>query len=353
MITYWWYRHIHFRPEFEKDNRIDDFAEYYMSSNLRKIKAKGDRIRESVRATRSARAQWSDEREKLLKEPQLVGDADYHSIASKYKRLLALLVLIAVGESGLNMFTATIAMPPAGILAGTLGDVLRMVLAVIVTVGGIVAAEQFLYEVLPSRKYGEGEKAKQHHRKNTSWATMVLWGAVLFGVEAVIYFFGWARVSDIEAGHVNGDIAKALIGVSMVVPIIGGGIAWELRNIHDAYKNRVKLDRLSRRINQADTTIERLCESENGCLQGETIAYWDTYSRIKSFKEYFNSKRNVETAPLAQDRSYAANYSSFYVEAVQRYNQHKERQDPLLKLPSENLGVVNRKLGQDHATVNA
>jgi uncharacterized membrane protein (DUF485 family) len=292
MFSYLWYRFIYFPELFVKDNRVDDFAEVYMSSNLELMKDKGDKIRERVRATRSSKLKWSAGRESLLKDGRLLQDDRFHSVASKYRRLIVILSLIFLAESGLNYFTALIAIPAAGGLAGALGTVLRVAAAIVVTVVGIVGAEVFFDEVLPSEKYGT-DAAEGRHTRN--WARAVLWGTVLVGTEFMIYHFGLLRVRDIGAGKVDPDIAYSIIILSMIVPVIGGGIAWEVSNILDAYKNRLKFDRLSRQVDRADTRIETLNEQENSYLQRETNAYWRMYNKLRGYKEYYNHKRKVET----------------------------------------------------------
>lgn len=348
MFTYWWYRHIHFRPEFEKDTGVGAFAEYYMASNLDKIKQKGDAIRKSLRALMSDRARWLEIRDRLAAEGEMASDADLPEVAAKYRRLLTLLIFVFVGETGLNMFTAMIAIPTAGIFAGIMGDFVRFAIAVVVTAAGIVAAEMLFHEILPSNAYARS--VTKRPSRSRSWPRAAVWALVLFGVEYMIYHFGLARVSDVGGGHVNIDIAKSLIVLSMIVPIVGGGIAWELMGIHSPYKNRVKHDASVRRIDRASTLIEGLREKENGFFQQKTNDYWYTYTRVRSFKEYFNAKKQLKTLPLTSDTHYAATYESFYSEALKRYSSHKEKQDPLaVKLDSTNAGVLGRKVGQDYA----
>lgn len=347
MFSYLWYRHLYFRELFEKDDGIGDFAEVYMSSNIESIKNRGDRIREKVRTTRSDRVTWSDSRETLVREGELLHDDQFHGLASKHRRLTTIFALIALAESGLNYFTALIAIPATGSLAGFLGNIMRVAAAIVVTVVGILSAEFFLDEALPGERYGV--KGPTLHRRN--WARATLWGILLIGTELMIYHFGLLRVRDIGSGQVNPDIAYSIIVLSMIVPLIGGGIAWELSNIHDAYKNRLKFDRYSRKIARADKQIETLNEQENSYLQRETNAYWRTFNKLKGFKEYYNHRLKRETSPLGETRSYAASYEDFYSETLSRYSQHKERQDSLahLKLDSGSYGVVGRKIGQDHA----
>lgn len=349
MFPYIWYRYLYFPQLFVKDNRVDDFAEVYMSSNLEAMKDKGDKIRERVRSTRSNRMKWSAVRDALLRDGRLLQDEDFHTVASKYHRLVLILSLIFLAESGLNYFTALIAIPAAGGLSGAFGTILRVAAAVVVTVVGIVGAEVFFDEVLPSEKYGKDAEERRHAR---NWARAMLWGALLLGTEFMIYHFGLLRVRDIGAGKTDPDIAYSIVVLSMIVPVIAGGIAWEVGNIHDAYKNRLKCDRLAHRIDRADTHIETLNEQENSYVQRETNAYWRTFIKLKGFKEYYNHKRQAETAPLSAERAYAASYETFYGEALLRYNQHKEKQDALgraLKLDAGNYGIVGRKIGQDNA----
>lgn len=346
MFVYWWYRFVRFREEFEKDSGVDVFAEYYMASNIGRIKVRGDRIRKLIRRIASDRADWIDLRDRLAEKGQLPEDAELPALAAKYRRLVLLLAVIAVGESGLNMFTALIAIPAAGILAGLAGDLVRLAVAIIVTVVGIVVAEIFLQEVLPTARNGQ----PAGHRLGRRWPNAILWGSVLVGIEWMIFHFGWARVADIEGGHVNLDVAKSIIALSMLVPLIGGGIAWELDGIRSPYQNRRLYDKCVVRLGRATTAIEGLREQENGFFQKETNDYWHTFTRIRSFKEYFNTKKGAVTSPLADATQYARDYERFYSEALKRYSSHKERQDPLaVKLDAANATALGRRVGQDYA----
>lgn len=351
MLNYWWYRHYYWRQEFEKDAKVDVFATYYLSTNLGRIKERCDRIRENVRELRSKRATWSDARDKLLRDGRLLQDAEFHNVGSKYRRLFLVLGLIALSESGLNYFTAMIAIPATGILSGLVGTLLRTSVAITVTVFAILGAEQLFEELLPSKKYGRTpEEAARDQQERSSWVRVVLWSIILIGTEYMIYRFGLARVHDIEGGKVNPDTAQALIVLSMIVPIVGGGIAWELTNIRDAYKNRLLFDGLGRRINDADITIEKLCARENSYFQEETNDWWRTFNRIKSFKEYFNAKKGRETPPLDAEHRFATDHVAFYNETLALYNQHKEKQDALGKLKidaSAVASIVGGKIGQD------
>jgi hypothetical protein len=132
----------------------------------------------------------------------------------------------------------------------------------------------------------------------------------------------------------------------MIVPLIGGGIANEMRPIRSPYTNRLKYDRCSRRIEQAERALEALREEENGYFQEKTNDYWYTYTRVRSFKQFFNSKSGRETAPLTDSR-FAGEFKAFYDETLVRYSLHKEKQDAMVKLPAHAIGV-GQKLGQDH-----
>ena len=351
MLTYWWYRHIHRRQEFEKDAGVDAFAGYYLSANLKSIKGRGDRIREVIRELRARRLAWTEERKKLLEEGNLLRDAEFHNVSSKYQRYFLILTLIAISESGLNYFTAMIAIPEAGILAGLLGTVLRLIVAVTVTVFAIVSAEQLLDDVLPAKKYGGEHAEAGRSALRAPTGTTVLWGIILVGTEFMIYKFGWARANDIDAGHVNRETAQALISLSMIVPLVGGGLAWELSNIRDAYKNRLRFDELGRLIARADLNVEKLAEKENSFFQKETNDWWYTFSRVKSFKEYFNTRIGQKTLPLSAEHQYARDLGAFYAESLRLYNQHKERQDALgnLKIDVGSDVRAGTKLGQDNA----
>jgi hypothetical protein len=153
-------------------------------------------------------------------------------------------------------------------------------------------------------------------------------------------------VHDIEGGIVNDDTAQSLIILSMIIPVVAGGIAWEISNYIDAYRNRKKYDNYVVIINELDNKLELLKEKENGFFQEKTNGYWNTYNIIKGFKEYYNKKKSQETAALSEPQKYATDYDGFYLEALKRYDKHKDKQDALERMKIDSgHSDVGEKIG--------
>ena len=88
---------------------------------------------------------------------------------------------------------------------------------------------------------------------------------------------------------------------------------------------------------------------DNNYFQKVTTAYWAGFIRLSSFKEYYNHKKGNETADLSGKYRYAIDYDSYYTEALDRYNKHKEKRDAIDKLKiSSGLHGVGNKIGQEN-----
>lgn len=342
MFRYIYYRHWLFKAEFEKDNKVDPFANYCMDSNQRSVKKKGDKIRKLVRAFIDEKREYIQKKAGV--EGIILGNDEYHNIRSKIRRLTFIISLIFLGESGLNYFTSMIAIPLTDETKGLAFTIIRVALALLVTLIGIACADLLFEEVLPSKKYGtKGNEIK----KKFEPTRILVWLLGLVLIEYMIYHFGLARVNDIEGGAVNNDTAKSLIILSMVIPIVAGGIGWEISNYRDAYKNRRNYDAYTNRINKIDHRMENLRETENGFFQKRTGQYWHTFNRLKSFKEYYNSKKQKETAELLEQNKFANDYDGFYAESLRRYNKHKEKQDAIERTKIDISQIApGQKIGQ-------
>lgn len=349
MFQYLYYRYWKFKQEFEKDNKIDVFADYCMDATLDATKRKGDKIREKIRHLEAKRKSYLEKRQLIEKNGIILEDNEYHTIRTKVKQLTLLLTLIFLAESGLNYFTSLIAIPLTDETRGLAFTSLRISVAFVVTAIGIVCADHLFEEVMPSKKYKMTEHAS---KKNYSVVRIMLWLVGLVVIEYMIYYFGLARVEDIEGGIVNNDTAKSLIILSMIVPVVAGGIKWEISNYKDAYRNRRKYDKYKKCIDSIETTIETLKEKENSYFQKKTNDYWHTFNRIKSFKEYFNKKKGQDTPELSEKQNFAVDYDGYYLRALNIYNQHKEKQDAIQRTKlSINDIEVGRKIGQENEKV--
>lgn len=331
MLAYWYYRFWKYRTEFEKDNKVDSFAEYNMGATVNKTKKKGDKIRERIRHLADKKKNYRNKIDGIEKGGgKILEDDEYHTIRAKVKRLGMLLTIIFLAESGLNYFTALIAIPLTDETRGLAFTLLRLSVAFVVTAAGIVCADQLFEEILPAKKY---KMEEANAKKKFNIIRMILWLFGLVVIEYMIYHFGLARVEDIEGGVVNSDTAKSLIILSMVIPIVAGGIGWEISNYRDAYLNRKNFDRFTQLINKIDNKIELMKAKENSYFQKQTTSYWAGFNRLRAFKEFYNNKKSIETAPLSDKHKYAIDYDSFYAEALKRYNKHKEERAMIPKLP--------------------
>lgn len=314
------------------------YAGYCMDSVESKTSKKGSRIRESIKTLNERKKDYKNQLNAILKHTILENDK-YHSLRKKIKMQQLLFWILVIAEFGLNYFTTLIFLNSKGLIF----FIMRIVIALTATTVGIIASEKFLEEAIPKSKYKVDEKIK--HNRNIP--ALFLWLILLLGFEVAIYYFGLIRGQDFESGTVGNDIAKALVLISMLIPIVAGGIRWDLLNYMDIYKNRRNHDKLMRRINSIDTKLELLKEKENTYFQRECSDYWHTLSVFCTHKNSFNLKNNMEQETLEKHK-FGKDIDSFKVEAEKRYRAKIKKTDfERVATKLDNLDVSSgKKLGQ-------
>jgi hypothetical protein len=269
------------------------------SQNLKK----GEKIREQVKALKEKRRNLRDRLNKIT-EYTILGNDRYFSMRKKVRMQQFLFWVLVIAELGLNYFTTLIFLSADGLLF----FLIRIFIAITVTALAIIATEKFLEEAIPKNK---------NHNKSIS--TIIFWALLLVGIEVAIYYFGLVRGHDFESGAIGSEISSALVLITMIIPIVAGGVRWDLLGNIDIYKNRRMYDKLKQKINSTTTKIELLIEKENTYFQKECSDYWHTLRIFCAHKNLYNKSHDIPEETLDKHK-YASDLDNFKKEAEKRYN---------------------------------
>ena len=152
--------------------------------------------------------------------------------------------------------------------------------------------------------------------KPRSVVMIVVWSVLFVGVEIAIAGVSEARARDIEGGHTGGLLYYGFIILSMTLPLIAGGISWDLMHVYDAYK-------YTRKFNVAQTTWDTVDRQIKIVMQRLEDYYnvrlnqtWNKFNDFRSFKENYNLQRGMNES---LDGHFAAEFVTFKKEADRRY----------------------------------
>jgi hypothetical protein len=294
-----------YQSDLKNPNGLKRFAERCLSTLLDNVKKKSTAMRQGIqemeRRLNAARTYLSG-----VRRSDLLQENDFFSARRKVRIGTFLVSSIMVTEGLLNYFSTLVF-----ISGEDIGIVLlRWLIAIVLTLGAIASAERFIEAILPIKKHGEPIARPR------SVVMIVLWSVLFLGVEIAIAGVSEARARDIEGGHTGGLLYYGFIVLSMTLPLIAGGISWDLLHVYDSYKYTRKFNIMMRTHDsterQITITMQRLEDYYNMRLNES----WHQFNNFRSFKENYNLRRgsgeNVES-------HWSGEFGTFKAEADRRY----------------------------------
>jgi uncharacterized membrane protein (DUF485 family) len=280
LFTNLYYRYLKFPSEFKNQHGITALGNVYHNSLVIRAVNNGRSIRRSLVKANVIQKINEEEIVKLEKSPMVEND-QFHSLHRNMRWQNFLFAALLISEIGLNIFTARIIIP-AFELRGLVWDIIRLMIAIAVTVTATWACDKFL-EVVFGKKHESvgGQKITK----------LVIYLMIFIFAEVVIAYFGLVRAKDLEGNDTN--VTTAMTILAMIVPVVAGAIWWNIHDRYDEYKNRVNYDtRLSRRASLI-SAIKDLKESELIRFKELSNRYWYTFMSLRTYKENFNARKNI------------------------------------------------------------
>ncbi len=281
------------------------FGEYCMQLLVHVLNRGFEKINNKISNLTNNLIQFRDKQIELEKH-EILNDNDYPKLNSRYKIFVILLFLLILSEGFLNYMTTLIVIPveeDASSFLKMLFNIGRIVVALVVTVGGIVAVDFVLEEVLPHKKIEtyiiNENNQKSDKKKSFSLGHLILGLLLLAGIEFAIYHFGLKRAKDFEGGA-TGDTTEALIILSMIIPIIAGVIWWDIQQYRHALTNRKKLEKLKSRIKRVIEDKNQMLIRKDTFFIDECNAFYTSYTRFKIDKEFYNHNKQLENEDMSK-----------------------------------------------------
>ncbi len=305
---------IHYRSTYPTDlknpNGLKRFAERCMSTLIDQVKNKSTSLRQGIQDMERKRNATKGYLDTVHRE-DLLSDNDFFSARRKVRIGTFLIAGIMLTEGLLNYFSTLV------FIAGEdLGiALLRWLIAIVLTLGAIASAERFMEAILPIRKLKD-EKANDDKAKPRSIVMIVVWSVLFVGVEIAIAGVSEARARDIEGGHTGGLLYYGFIILSMVLPLIAGGISWDLMHVYDAYKYTRKFNAAQSTWDTVDRQIKIVMQRLDDYYNVRLNQTWHQFNDFRSFKENYNLQRGMNES---LDGHFAAEFLNFKEEADRRY----------------------------------
>lgn len=281
------------------------FGEYCMQLLVHVLNNGFEKINNKISNLTNTLVQYRDKQIELEKH-EILNDNDYPKLSSRHRIFIILLLLLILSEGFLNYMTTLIVIPveeEASIFLKTLFNIGRIVIALVVTVGGIIAVDFVLEEILPHKKietYVINESnQKTDKKKSFSLGHLILGLLLLTGIEFAIYHFGLKRAKDFEGGA-TGDTTEALIILSMIIPIIAGVVWWDIQQYRHALTNRKKLEAFKIRIKKIIEEKNQMLIRKDTFFIDECNAFYTSYTRFKIDKEFYNHNKQLENEDMSK-----------------------------------------------------
>ncbi len=304
MFTGIYYRSA-FSTDLKNQNGLSRFAERCIIELIDSVKKKSTSMRQNIQRLKRNLGATKSYLDGVKKE-DLLSDNDFFSARRKIRIATFLVTGIIITEGLLNYFSTLVF-----ISGEDLGiAVLRWLIGIVLTLGAVASAERFMEAILPVRKHNEPEP------KPRSILMVVLWSILFLGVEIAIAGVSEARARDIEGGHTMGLLYFGFIILSMVLPLIAGGLSWDLLHVYDSYKYTLKHNIARRTWDTSDRQIKILMQRLEDYYNVGLNEAWNKFNNFRSFKENYNLRRGMSETVNGH---YYAEFGGFKEEADRRY----------------------------------
>jgi hypothetical protein len=301
------YYHTSFKTDLRNTNGLKRYAERCISELIDKVKNKSMSLRQDIqemgRRLSAIRGYLN-----TVTKGDLLSDGDFFSARRKVRIGTFIVTGIFLTEGLLNYFSSLV------FLSGEdLGiSLLRWLIAIVLTIGAIASAERFMEALLPVRKHNRSVPRQR------SVLMVVLWSVLFTGVEVAIMGVSEARARDIEGGNTGGLLYFGFIVLSMTLPLIAGGISWDMLHVYDSYKYTRKFNNAQKKWDSADRRIKMVMQRLEDYYNVNLNKAWSRFNDFRSFKENHNIRRGTMENV---DIHFCAEFRSFKEEADRRYGE--------------------------------
>lgn len=345
MFHYIYWRYLKYPKYFLNPKGIAAFGQRCFDSLVREILKVTKSVTEK-RQELTARKEKLKHQEKKLRKSAIMEEDDFHNVKLRIRIAWAVIIVLVLAEIGLNYFTTLIIFGSDN--AGLFWALIRWAVAITITAVAVVSTERFLEEALPKERYKIAETRKRNI------VTMTFWGLLLIFCLSVIYFLGLVRAHDVEGGKaiaesgVANDVVIGMIILSMVLPVVIGGIFWDMEKYRGAYTNYKKCEKIQSELSKIEILSDLLAVRSNQTFLQVSAGWWDTFNVFKVYKENYNYKNQIEEDITKDDKyKFLKDFDSFKAPAHKAFKENMEETDRLLDLPSSDFEIEDSEIDQE------
>lgn len=322
------YYRISVPSDLKNPNGLRRFAERCLSNLIDKVKKKSTSLRQGIQEMErklSSTKSYLDG----VKQSDLLSDNNFFSARRKVRLGTFLVTGILLTEGLLNYFSTLVFITGEDLGIASL----RWLIAIVLTLGAIASAERFMEAILPIQKHNESKS------KPRSILMVVMWSILFLGIEIAIAGVSEARARDIEGGRTSGLLYFGFIILSMTLPLIAGGISWDLLHVYDSYKYTRKYNIAKKIWAGVDRQIKIVMQKLEDYYNVNLNQTWHKFNDFRTYKENHNLRRGTNEYA---DGHYYAEFGSFKEEADKRYGAILGQ----MELPQRNGGTQRKEASE-------
>ena len=286
---------------------IKKFAEMAMGQLTRRVTKKAAFFREMNENLLVEKANLRMRADELFEKPMLDA-SDFFSTRRKLLSFSGLVFITLVASVFLNYLSISAFITEGTTTSGFLRWFTSGVLALVLTGGGILTAEQLIDALLGHRK------PTTEHLAEANKAVVPLWAILLIGIELALL-----GLAELRADQLSTDSAILYYGyivLSMMLPVVAGAFRWMSMQYIDLYKSTQALRQIEGRLAQIDSILRQNEESESNSFKTNTATYWDLLNEFKTYKDNYNQKKGIEERTNGH---FSQSFDQFQTEAHKRY----------------------------------
>lgn len=339
------FRALYYRTRYgsylHNENGIKKFAERSLGHLIRKVTKKSAFYREMNENLLVEKANLRLREDELHEQPMLKAGEFF----SRRRSLLMsnfLLIAVVAASLFLNFLSlSAIAEPETGFTV-FLTWAVSIVMAIVLTLGGILMTERLIDAVLPSRP-GYDDAGNQR-------AALPVWAIGLIGIELGLYGLSQVRGEMFEQNLASNLVQVGYVTLAMMLPLIAGAFRWYTMSFVDQYKTTQALRQIESRLAQIDSILRQNEEYESNFYKVRSIASWDEVNEFKAYKDNYNEKKGIDEN---LNGHFAQSYDTFQAEANKRYESDirdiTAKSIRRLELVEKSEAKAGSKLGQASA----
>lgn len=296
----------------KNEEGIKKFAEMTMGKLLRKVTKKSAFYREMNENMLVEKANLRMRRDELYEQPTL-SSGDFFSTRRRLWAETLIIVIAVLAAIFLNSVSASSFIDTGWELGNTLRWIAAVMVAIVLTGGGMIIAEQLIDALITKHKSNpEKERSTVNH-----FGLTLLWAVLLVAIEIAIVGIAQTEAATRAGGEeANSLVYMGYIITSMILPLVAGALRWHSMRSIDPYKTTMVLRQIESRLAQIDSVLRQNDEYESNFYKIKSIEGWDEINDFKTYKDNINRRNDIEE-PV--EGHFAESYDAFQSEAYKRY----------------------------------